>query len=128
MSRALAGRVAAAYRFVSTLWLAFSSGSRSRSATMARRARSIPLDDVLGQLDSDDEFMAEGSDDDLDMDPYYTDDDSEEGIVLHLELFKCIQIIINKNYKTEQDEAMCLDPACDPPSPAPDSHTPLSCE
>ena len=66
MSRALAGRLAAAYRFVSTLLLAFSSGFRSRSVAMARRAGLIHLDDVQGQLDSDDEFMAEGSDDDLD--------------------------------------------------------------
>ena len=59
---------------------------------MARRAGLIHLDDVLGQLDSDDEFMAEGSDDDLDMDPYYTDDNSDDGILLHLELFKCVEI------------------------------------
>ena len=50
---------------------------------MARRAGLIPLDDVLEQLDSDDEFVAEDSDDNLEMDGYYDSydsDNSEEGI------------------------------------------------
>lgn len=49
---------------------------------MARRAGLIPLDDVLEQLDSDDEFVAEDSDDNLEMDGYYSydSDNSEEGI------------------------------------------------
>ena len=37
---------------------------------MARRAEYLEVSDVLGQLSgSDDEWFAEGSDDDLDMDP-----------------------------------------------------------
>lgn len=58
---------------------------------MARRAGLIQLDDVLEQLDSDDEFMAEGSDDDLEMDAYYSDDNLE-GIVLLLLLKRIITI------------------------------------
>ena len=53
--------------------------------TMARRARLLQVSDVLEHLDSsDDEWIAEGSDDDLGMDPSYSydSDSSEEGIIL----------------------------------------------
>ena len=50
---------------------------------MARRAGLVQLSDVLEQLDSD-EWMAEGSDDDLGMDDYYSSDSDSagEGIIL----------------------------------------------
>ena len=53
---------------------------------MTRRARLLQVNDVLLEhLDSsDDEWIAEGSDDDLGMDPSYSydSDSSEEGIIL----------------------------------------------
>ena len=56
-----------------------------RKVTMARRAERIQVSDVLEHLgSSDDEWVAEGSDDDLEMEPSYSydSDSSEEGIVL----------------------------------------------
>ena len=44
-------------------------------------ARLFQVDDVLEQLDSGDEWMAEGSDDDLGMEDYYDSCSSEEGII-----------------------------------------------
>ena len=62
---------------LSTLWLAFLWAQ----ATMASRAGLIDIDAVLEQMDSD-EWMAEGSDDDLGMEDYYDSDSSGEGIIL----------------------------------------------
>ena len=62
---------------LSTLWLALLWAQ----AIMARRAGLIQVDDVLDQLDTD-EWMAEGSDDDLGMEDYYDSDSSEEGIAV----------------------------------------------
>ena len=67
---------------------------------MARRAGLIPLDDVLEQLDSDDEFVAEDSDDNLEMDGYYSydSDNSEEGIYYYYIYLKIIIIVkLNSN-------------------------------
>ena len=51
---------------------------------MARRAGLIQLDSVLEQLDNIDEWIAEGSDDDLGMEDNHSYDScsSEEGIIL----------------------------------------------
>ena len=61
---------------------------------MSIRAALIPLDDVLKQLDSD-EYVAKDSDDDLEMDGYYSydSDSSEEGIYYY--------IILQNNYNSE---------------------------
>ena len=58
-------------------------GSITIAITMARRARLIQLDSVLEQLDNSDEWIAEGSDDNLGMDNHsYDPCSSEEGIIL----------------------------------------------